>query len=108
MFPLCSFILDDYLLGTWVPYSIASNKTAPEVDGFSAGNYDLDNTTMYVGAAENGGCGGQTTSTGRLTTKGATGVVGLYLPCSLGEQYKSSGITYLLHHPNLVIMLNTS
>ena len=90
----------DYFLGTWVPYDTTGNPLAPELDGFSAGNYDVDNTTMYIGAADNSGCYSQTIGCGRLTTKAPAG---LYMPCSSTEQYKTAGVTYLLDHPNLVI-----
>lgn len=100
-----SFKICLVLLGTWVTYDATGNPLGPELDGYSAGNYDVDNTTMYIGSADNSGCYSQTIGSGRLTTKAPAG---LYMPCSTTEQYKTTGVTYLLYHPNLVICLISS
>lgn len=89
-----------------MPYNITGYPTAPEIDGFSAGKYDVDNSTMYIGSSDNSGCGGQTVTPGRLST--VPGKAGLYSACSLGEQFHITGITYLLAHPGLVILIQNS
>lgn len=90
----------NFFLGTWLPFDVTKNLNDPEIYGYSAGLYPIDNTSMYVAYGDIGAsCVGQTTPTGRLTTKGTT--PGLYIACTLGEFFVKVGF-YLVDHPDLV------